>query len=79
MIQRDLDSGDFIVHVRARLTHAIAPDDADKTLNIHYPFKALGGIGLVKEAETAHNLTHQAEHGHSHERAGHDKSMELSR
>lgn len=91
VIQRDLDSGDFIVHARARLTHAIAPDDADKTLNIHYPFKALGGIGLVTEAENSHNLTHQAEHsqshrlahqsdhGHSHERAGHDKSMELSR
>lgn len=91
VIQRDLDSGDFIVHARARLTHAIAPDDADKTLNIHYPFKALGGIGLVTEAENSHHLTHHAEHSHSHgqthradhghsrERTGHDKSMELSR
>lgn len=89
VIQRDRDSGDFIVHNRAQLT--LAPDDTGKSINIHYPFKALGGIGLVTEAENAHHLTHQAEHGHSHglaqqadhghahERAGHDKSMEMSR
>lgn len=79
VIQRDLDTGDYIVHARSRLTHAIAADDADKTLNIHYPFKAIGGIGLVTETDKAHGLTRQAEHGHSHERSGHDKSMEMSR
>ena len=95
VIQRDRDSGDYIVHARASLTHDIPARDADKDVGIHYPFKAVGGVGLVTEAENSHNLTHQAEHGHahgqahqhqaehgrghSHERAGHDKSMEMSR
>lgn len=93
VIQRDRDSGDYIVHARASLTHDIPAQDADKDVGIHYPFKAVGGVGLVESGEKslalthqhqaehghAHGLAHQAGHDHSHERAGHDKSMEMSR
>lgn len=83
VIQRDLETGDYIVHARASLAREIAPDEADKAVAIHYPFKAVGGVGLVADIEKSHGLTHEAQHAHGAQHARtHDKgdhSMEMSR
>lgn len=47
IIQLDRETGDFIVHSRRSLVCAFEPGDKDKTLAIHYPQAAIGGVGLV--------------------------------
>lgn len=88
VIQRDLDTGDYIVHARRSLVREFIPDEADKAVSIHYPFKAVGGVGLVAGIEAAHGLAHEAQHGlaaqhgHAQGKGDHSKgehSMEMSR
>ena len=78
VIQRDLDTGDYIVHARASLVHSLEAGDTDKNLSINYPFKAVGGVGLVSEAEKASEKSHETQYAHTNERAGHHNSMEIS-
>lgn len=79
VVQRDLDSGDLIVHARGSLARQFEAQDADRDLSIHYPFKAVGGVGLVKEAEHAHQAEHQASFERVPAQAQHAKTMEFSR
>jgi len=76
LIQRDLDTGDFIVHARHTLNHAFEPTGSEQSLTISYPFKAVGGVGLVRDTE--HDK--QAEMGLQHDLIHkHDTGMEHSR
>lgn len=83
VIQRDLDTGDYIVHARASLASQFEPDESDKSMSIRYPFKAVGGVGLVADIEKPHGLVHEAQHAHSaqhgHSHGKGDHSMEMSR
>ncbi|WOB74366.1 KfrB domain-containing protein [Achromobacter xylosoxidans] len=79
IIQRDLDTGDYIVHSRGSLARQFDASEIDKNVAIHYPFKAIGGVGLVKEAERSLESGHENQLSHGHERTAHKHSMEMSR
>ncbi len=79
VVQRDLDTGDYIVHARTSLARPFEPDETDKDMSIRYPFKAVGGVALVTEAESGHQKSHETQLSHDHQRAGHHNSMEMSR
>jgi hypothetical protein len=79
VIQRDLDTGDYVVHARGSLARQFDANEIDKNVDIRYPFKAIGGVGLVKEAESNHQHGRENQLTHGHERAGHQTSMEMSR
>lgn len=47
IIQRDIATGDLIVHPRDSLVCAFEAKDKDNDLSIRYPQSAIGGVGLV--------------------------------
>ncbi|WP_081760406.1 hypothetical protein [Bordetella petrii] len=78
LIQLDNDTGDLIVHARNALNRSFELTGNEEALAISYPFKAVGGVGLVREADHDRNLEMGLEHGHQHARV-HSQSMEHSR
>ncbi|WP_427183770.1 hypothetical protein ACL598_19095 [Bordetella bronchialis] len=68
VIQLDRDTGDLIVHNRASLVRAFESTEIDRSLTINYPFKAVGGVGLVTESGHSHEKAHdhQLARGHHH-------------
>jgi len=79
LIQRDLETGDLIVHARGTLNRSFEITGKEDSLAISYPFKAVGGVGLVREAdhgtaagmglERQHAPKHALEHNHGMERS----------
>lgn len=72
VIQRDNETGDLIVHARRSLVTAFEANATDRPLAINYPFRAIGGVGLVSEPETqreaglGHQFAHQAARAERH-------------
>lgn len=66
VIQRDNESGDLIVHARQTLSHAPDLENPEASVSITYPFQAVGGVGLVKNADPDKQLD-PGEHQHSRE------------
>ena len=79
LIQRDVETGDLIVHARGTLNRSIEITGKEESLAISYPFKAVGGVGLVRDAdhgtaagvglERQHAPKHALEHNHGMERS----------
>jgi len=72
LIQRDLETGDYIVHARDTLTRSFEITGNEDALAIKYPFAAIGGVGLVRDAEHGkeagldRDLQHVQQHGLEH-------------
>lgn len=79
LIQRDLETGDLIVHARNTLNRSFEMNGNEEALAISYPFKAVGGVGLVREADpdkqtglaVQHHHAHQQAHQRDHNEMGH--------
>ncbi|MBB1597470.1 hypothetical protein [Achromobacter sp. UMC46] len=79
LIQRDKETGDLIVHARGTLNRSFEITGKEESLAISYPFKAVGGVGLVRDAdhgmaagigfERQHAPKHAHEHNHGMERS----------
>jgi len=78
LIQLDRDTGDFIVHARNSLNRSFELTGQEESLSISYPFKAVGGVGLVRDPARDKEMGVGLEHAHSrtHE---HNHGMEYSR
>lgn len=76
LIQRDLDTGDFIVHARHALTYACESTGNEHSLTISYPFNAVGGVGLVRDTEHEKQSEMALQHDFTRER---DSGMEHNR
>ena len=78
LIQLDRDTGDFIVHARHALNRSFELNGNENALAISYPFKAVGGVGLVRDTDHDKQSDMGLQHAHHHTRE-HDSGMEHSR
>ncbi|OZI26040.1 hypothetical protein CAL26_01415 [Bordetella genomosp. 9] len=78
VIQLDRETGDLIVHSRASLVCAFESTENDKQLSINYPFKAVGGVGLVTEVVRGHEKAHEHQLARGHHHAA-EHAMEHNR
>lgn len=78
IIQLDRETGDLIVHNRASLVRAFESTENDKQLSINYPFKAVGGVGLVTEVVHGNEKVHEHQLERDLQRAA-EHAMEHSR
>jgi hypothetical protein len=76
LIQRDRDTGDFIVHARHALNYACELTGNEPSLTISYPFKAVGGVGLVRDTDHEKQAEMGLQHALTRE---HDNEKEHSR
>ena len=77
-IQLDRDTGDFIVHARHALNRSFELNGNENALAISYPFKAVGGVGLVRDTDHDKQSDMSQQHAHHHTREN-DSGMEHSR
>lgn len=78
LIQFDKDTGDLIVHARSALNHSFEISGKEDALSISYPFKAVGGVGLVRDVDHERQAELGMQHAHQHGRE-HNNAMELGR
>lgn len=78
LIQLDRDTGDLIVHARNTLNRSFELSGQEESLAISYPFKAVGGVGLVRDADHDKQAGMEMQHLHQHHR-DHTHGMEHSR
>jgi len=64
LIQLDKDSGDLIVHARNTLNRSFELSGNEESLAISYPFKAVGGVGLVRDADHDKQADMDLQHAH---------------
>lgn len=69
LIQHDAETGDLIVHARNTLNRSFEMNGNEEALAISYPFKAVGGVGLVRDADHDKQTGLAVEHVHSHQQA----------
>ena len=67
LIQRDNETGDLIVHARNTLNRSFEMTGNEEALAISYPFKAVGGVGLVRDADHGKQADLGVDHQHSHQ------------
>ncbi|NMU89781.1 hypothetical protein HGQ98_07925 [Achromobacter ruhlandii] len=78
LIQLDRDTGDLIVHARGTLNRSFELNGNEESLAISYPFKAVGGVGLVRDADHDKQAGMETQHLHQRHR-DHSHGMEHSR
>ncbi|MBJ7264353.1 MAG: hypothetical protein JHC61_11785 [Burkholderiaceae bacterium] len=78
LIQLDRDTGDFIVHARQALNRSFELSGNENALAISYPFKAVGGVGLVRDTDPDKQSDMGLQHTHQHSRED-QSTMEHSR
>lgn len=69
LIQRDNETGDLIVHARNTLNRSFEMTGQEEALAISYPFKAVGGVGLVRDADHGKQAEMGMDHQHTHQSA----------
>lgn len=69
LIQRDNETGDLIVHARNTLNRSFEMTGKEDALAISYPFKAVGGVGLVRDADHDKQAEMGMDHQHSHQQS----------
>ena len=67
LVQLDRDTGDLIVHARNTLNRSFEMSGNEESLAISYPFKAVGGVGLVRDADHDKQAGLGVEHQHAHQ------------
>lgn len=77
LIQLDRDTGDFIVHARHALNRSFELTGNENALVISYPFKAVGGVGLVRDIDHDKQSEMGVQHAHSYTRE-HNSALEHS-
>ena len=82
LVQRDAETGDLIVHARHALNRSFELTGNEESLAINYPFRAVGGVGLVRELDQNEHpkmgFDKQNSHHHS-QKDTHIHGMENSR
>ncbi|MGB3436738.1 MULTISPECIES: hypothetical protein [Achromobacter] len=68
LVQLDKDTGDLIVHARTTLNHSFEVTGKEEALAISYPFKAVGGVGLVRDVDHEKQSEMGLQHAHHHAR-----------